>query len=172
MKHTFFYNIYVWAVCLVLFALPAGAQHTVSCLQQVSVRNDSLQLLLDMDLEAVNVSASTAVIFTPQLLGPSKQLLSLPPVIISGRIRERQDRRERYLSAGKESSVPYLRIRDTRHTGSKKITYRMSVPYTSWMQQASLLLCQEVKDCCDLQLLGVDTLVRKLSLNHGAATDW
>ncbi len=166
MKHTFFYNIYVWAVCLVLFALPAGAQHIRVVPQQVSVRNDSLQLLLDMDLEAVNVSASTAVIFTPQLLGPSKQLLSLPPVIISGGIRERQDRRERYLSAGKESSVPYLRIRDTRHTGSKKITYRMSVPYTSWMQQASLLLCQEVKDCCDLQLLGVDTLVRKLSLNH------
>ena len=166
MKHTFFYNIYVWAVCLVLFALPAGAQHIRVVPQQVSVRNDSLQLQLDMDLEAVNVSASTAVIFTPQLLGPSKQLLSLPPVIISGGIRERQDRRERYLSAGKESSIPYLRIRDTRHTGSKKITYRMSVPYTSWMQQASLLLCQEVKDCCDLQLLGVDTLVRKLSLNH------
>ena len=75
MKHTFFYNIYVWAVCLVLFALPAGAQHIRVVPQQVSVRNDSLQLLLDMDLEAVNGSASTAVIFTPQLLGPSKQLL-------------------------------------------------------------------------------------------------
>lgn len=69
MKHTFFYNIYVWAVCLVLFALPAGAQHIRVVPQQVSVRNDSLQLQLDMDLEAVNVSASTAVIFTPQLLG-------------------------------------------------------------------------------------------------------
>ena len=144
------YGPFAWC----FFALPAGAQHIRVVPQQVSVRNDSLQLLLDMDLEAVNVSASTAVIFTPQLLGPSKQLLSLPPVIISGGIRERQDRRERYLSAGKESPVPYLRIRDTRHTGSKKITYRMSVPYTSWMQQASLLLCQEVKDCCDLQLLG------------------
>ena len=120
MKHTFFYNIYVWAVCLVLFALPAGAQHIRVVPQQVSVRNDSLQLLLDMDLEAVNVSASTAVIFTPQLLGPSKQLLSLPPVIISGGIRERQDRRERYLSAGKESSVPYMRIRDTRIRDQRK----------------------------------------------------
>ena len=92
MKHTFFYNIYVWAVCLVLFALPAGAQHIRVVPQQVSVRNDSLQLLLDMDLEAVNVSASTAVIFTPQLLGPFKQLLSLPPVIIGGGIRERPSR--------------------------------------------------------------------------------
>ena len=62
MKHTFFYNIYVWAVCLVLFALPAGAQHIRVVPQQVSVRNDSLQLQLDMDLEAVNVSASTASI--------------------------------------------------------------------------------------------------------------
>lgn len=62
MKHIIFYNIYVWAVCLVFFALPAGAQHIRVVPQQVSVRNDSLQLLLDMDLEAVNVSASTAVI--------------------------------------------------------------------------------------------------------------
>lgn len=43
MKHTFFYNIYVWAVCLVFFALPAGAQHIRVVPQQVSVRNDSLQ---------------------------------------------------------------------------------------------------------------------------------
>ena len=50
MKHTIFYNIYVWAVCLVFFALPAGAQHIRVVPQQVSVRNDSLQLLLDMDL--------------------------------------------------------------------------------------------------------------------------
>ena len=82
MKHTFFYNIYVWAVCLVLFALPAGAQHIRVVPQQVSVRNDSLQLLLDMDLEAVNVSASTAVIFTPQLLGPSNNFFLCPLSII------------------------------------------------------------------------------------------
>ena len=41
MKHIIFYNIYVWAVCLVFFALPAGAQHIRVVPQQVSVRNDS-----------------------------------------------------------------------------------------------------------------------------------
>ena len=50
-----------------LRCLPARSI-SVSCRSRSLVRNDSLQLLLDMNLEAVNVSASTAVIFTPQLL--------------------------------------------------------------------------------------------------------
>lgn len=53
---------------------------------------------------------------------------------------------------------------DNHKTVSKNINYRISIPYASWMQSARLLLRQEVKDCCDLQLLGVDTLVQRIAL--------
>ena len=131
--------------------------------QRISVKNDSLHVQLQMDLNEVRVGRSRAFIFTPQLLGAGKQQLSLPAVVISGSIRDRQDRRESALSFHKESIAPYLRIRDGRNI-SKHITYRISIPYASWMRHAMLLLKQESRECCGNELLAVDTLQRDLGL--------
>ncbi|RHR33639.1 hypothetical protein DWX23_24775, partial [Parabacteroides sp. AF18-52] len=111
----------------------------------------------------VRVGRSRAFIFTPQLLGAGKQQVSLPAVVISGSIRDRQDRREAALSLCKECTVPYLRIRDSRNV-SKNITYHISIPYASWMQHAMLLLKQESRECCGNELLAVDTLQCDLGL--------
>ena len=131
--------------------------------QRISVKNDSLHVQLQMDLNEVRVGRSRAFIFTPQLLGAGKQQLSLPAVVISGAIRDRQDRREAALSLCKECTVPYLRIRDSRNV-SKNITYHISIPYASWMKHAMLLLKQESRECCGNELLAVDTLQCDLGL--------
>ena len=131
--------------------------------QRISVENDSLHVQLRMDLNEVRVGRSRAFIFTPQLLGAGKQQVSLPAVVISGSIRDRQDRREAALSLCKECTVPYLRIRDSRNV-SKNITYHISIPYASWMQHAMLLLKQESRECCGNELLAVDTLQCDLGL--------
>ena len=164
MKQVLLYNIYVYIVYL--FLLPGGcmkAQGIRIVPQRISVKNDSLHVQLRMDLNEVRVGRSRAFIFTPQLLGAGKQQLSLPAVVISGSIRDRQDRREVALSLCKECTVPYLRIRDSRNV-SKNITYRISIPYASWMQHAMLLLRQESRECCGNELLAVDTLQCDLGL--------
>ena len=133
--------------------------------QSVTVKNDSLHLWLEMDLNSVHVNSLAAVIFTPELAGKkgSSQKITLPSVVITGGTRFRFERRERALATSAENrEIPYLILLDNNRTGSKNVRYRISIPYTSWMQQASLLLRQEIKDCCDLQLLGVDTLKRNL----------
>lgn len=164
MKQVLLHIIYVYIVCLSL--LPIGcmeAQGIRIVPQRLSVKNDSLHVQLQMDLNEVRAERNRAFIFTPQLLGAQKQILSLPPVIISGSIRARQDRREAALSLCKECTVPYLRIRDRRDV-SKNIAYRISLPYASWMQHAMLLLKQESRECCGNELLAVDTLQRDLGL--------
>lgn len=164
MKQVLLHIIYVYIVCLSL--LPIGcmeAQGIRIVPQRLSVKNDSLHVQLQMDLNEVRAGRNRAFIFTPQLLGAQKQILSLPPVIISGSIRARQDRREAALSLCKECTVPYLRIRDRRDV-SKNIAYRISLPYASWMQHAMLLLKQESRECCGNELLAVDTLQRDLGL--------
>ncbi|MBC8618104.1 DUF3868 domain-containing protein [Parabacteroides faecis] len=165
MKQVLLYNIYVYIVYL--FLLPAGcmkAQGIRIVPQRISVKNDSLHVQLRMDLNEVRVGRSRAFIFTPQLLGEGKQQLSLPAVVISGSIRDRQDRREAALSLCKECTVPYLRIRDSRNV-SKNITYHISIPYASWMRHAMLLLKQESRECCGNELLAVDTLQCDLGLS-------
>ena len=148
------------SVCL----LQADAEGIRIIPHSILVRNDSLHLSLEMDLNAVRVNTLTAISFTPILRG-SREQLELPPVVITGNKRYRFERRERALTdRNTPLPVPYLILKDNRKTGSKHIRYEVSTPYVSWMHTASLLLRQEIKDCCDLQLLGVDTLVRHIAL--------
>ena len=132
--------------------------------QTLSVSNDSLHIRLDMDLNEVHAGSSTAILFTPLIQGRKEQLQKLPSVVISGKRRARQDRRERYLSLGKERMELYLLIREGRHTPSKTISYHMVIPYAGWMQHAALLLKQERRECCGNELLAVDTLQYDLNL--------
>ena len=129
-----------------------------------AVRNDSLHLLLDMDLNSVHVNSLTAVSFIPILQAANEQVgrIELPPVIVTGSKRFRFERRERALAVGQIPVIPYRVLLDKQQTGSKNIQYRIAIPYASWMQKASLLLRQEVKDCCDQQVLGIDTLTKNL----------
>lgn len=138
--------------------------------QSAIVRGDSLHLTVEMDLNSVQVNSYTAVTFTP-LLERGKTIVELPPVIITGKRRYGFERRERALQASRRPLVtPYLVLLDGRRAGSKNIRYEVSVPFALWMQGASLVLRKEVKDCCDTQLLGVDTLTRALALNRAAVS--
>lgn len=148
------------SVCL----LQADAEGIRIIPHSILVRNDSLHLSLEMDLNAVRVNTLTAISFTPILKGNREQL-ELAPVVITGNKRYRFERRERALTdRNTPLPIPYLILKDNRKTGSKHIQYEVSTPYVSWMRTASLLLRQEIKDCCDLQLLGVDTLVQHITL--------
>lgn len=130
------------------------------------MRNDSLHISLDMDLNDVHVGSLTAVSFTLVLQAAKREgvEVELPPVIITGSKRFRFERRERALASCNAAAIPYLVLIDNHKTVSKNIDYRISIPYASWMQKARLLLRQELKDCCDLQLLGVDTLEQQIAL--------
>lgn len=155
------------AIGMAASAGPVAADGIRIVPRSIQVKNDSIHLYLEMDLNSIHVNSLTAIIFTPELKATSKASgwLQLPPVVISGSKRFGFERRERALAVGKTPpAVPYLVLLESKRTGAKNIRYRVAVPYASWMQHASLLLRQELKDCCDLQLLGVDTLTQRLAL--------
>ncbi|WP_455638914.1 DUF3868 domain-containing protein [Parabacteroides sp.] len=172
MKHSSIHYIirYIfWGTGLCLFPSPLAAEGIQIIPRSITVHNDSLHMSLEMDLNAVHVNTITAVSFTPLLQG-EKGEVEFPSVVITGSKRYRFERRERALAVGKEPQpVPYLVLLDTRKTGSKTVRYKVSVPYASWMGHATLLLRQEIKDCCDLQLLGVDTLTHDIAVKTAAA---
>lgn len=131
--------------------------------RRITVHNDSLHIVLAMDLNSVQVRSLAALTFTPVLAG-KEHTLPLPAVVVTGKKRRRFELREQALSENSRPA-PYRTIRNNRNRGSKEIDYHISIPYASWMVHASLLLRQEMKDCCDLQLLGIDTLTRNIALN-------
>lgn len=137
---------------------------------QMVVRGDSLHLSMDMDLNSIRANSFTSITFTPVLKGANGKA-DLPPVIITGSRRYRFDRRERALqAANRVMATPFLVLLENRHTPTKNIRYHVSVPYAAWMQGATLMLRKELKDCCAPQLLGVDTLEKRLSLTNAPTT--
>lgn len=157
------YNLLLTGLIYLLLPGELSGQGLRIVPREISVRNDSLHLSLSIDLNAVRVNSLTALTFTPLLADETHQLL-LPPVVVTGTKRYRFERRERALSSASRPA-PFRIIREGHKQTAKNIDYHVAVPYTSWMAQASLLLKQEIKDCCNQQLLDVDTLTGNMALN-------
>lgn len=160
-------HIYVLIAAFLFHVSPArmAAEGIRIIPRSTIISGDSLRIILDLDLNSVRVGNLTAIYFTPYLDNKG-QLLSLPPVVITGSKRARFERREQTLLPGNAKRIePYLILCDTRKAVSKKVEYRIAIPYAAWMQHASLLLSQQIKDCCDLRTLSLDTLTTDLALN-------
>ncbi|WP_291587626.1 DUF3868 domain-containing protein [Bacteroides sp.] len=147
-----------------LSATPAATQSIRILTQEASLANDSLHLFLKIDLSGITINRHTAVHFTPTLSGAYVQL-PLAPVVLSGKKRYRFDRREWALQTPSETKamIPYAVLIQTRRHRPNVVDYHTAIPYASWMRQASLLLNQQVKDCCELEWLCTDTLAQSLS---------
>lgn len=152
------------ALMLLFSALHAWGQEARFILTDAEVAGDSLYLGLKLDFSSIRLNSRTCLHFTPILANARGGRLELPPVLLSGRRRYRFDRREWALNAdgGKHRAEPYLIQLYKRHSAPRPVSYHIGVPYSVWMGDAALLLRQEVKDCCDLQLLGVDTISVRL----------
>lgn len=144
-----------------------SAQRVKVLCRSMEVVDDSLHLHLEMDMSNIRLNSSTAVIFTPLLVSPVRWM-DLPPVVMSGARRFRFDRRSFALQAGRgvKQVSPHLVLIENGKLTFSDVRYRVSVPYASWMQGSDLLLRYEMKDCCDRQLLGVDTLSRHIHIER------
>lgn len=152
------------ALMLLFSALHARGQEARFILTDAEVAGDSLYLGLKLDFSSIRLNSRTCLHFTPILANARGGRLELPPVLLSGRRRYRFDCREWALNADgrKHRAEPYLIQLYKRHSAPRPVSYHIGVPYSVWMGDAALLLRQEVKDCCDLQLLGVDTISVRL----------
>ena len=137
-------------------------------LSKVWVEGDSVVVGIRFDFTGVDVRPRLALWFSPVLRG-TKQYLVLPAIVVSGKARARADRRNRFLSAGsaQREPEPYRLLKGNSPKRGNEIDYRVAVAYSPWMQEASLCLMLEDKNCCRLTLLGVDLLAEKLNLTGG-----
>lgn len=171
MKHIPLLHNLILILLVVLFCFHSNGKVTAQGIRIVPgklyVKKDSLHVNLTMYLDGISVGSGTALFFTPVMSGKKKQSLSLPAVIISGKRRARNDRREAYLSPfspDRNEPQPFRLIVAGRNSNAP-INYQIAVLYASWMQQASLLLRQEYKECCGKELLALDTLKRSLLIS-------
>ena len=74
-------------------------------LSKVWVEGDSVVVGIRFDFAGVSVRPYLALWFSPVLKG-EKRYLVLPAVVVSGKVRARADRRNRFLTAGRANREP------------------------------------------------------------------
>lgn len=161
------YNMAFCVLFCVLFFFSAAKASAVDIgISNINVKieADSLCIEMKIDVGTVKVSPSMCFTFTPVLRSKGR-LMILPAVVVTGKRRARFDSREIVFSPPPGYQKPLKTIYGNSPERGNIINYRVLVPYGLWMQHASLALMQEVKDCCDLQLLGIQNLVQDLAIN-------
>lgn len=166
MKQTHLYPAVIALLFTLLLSVPAQADLLGVRVSNTYLRReaDSLHLEMTLHLGAWKVTPGVAYTFTPVLRSRGRLAL-LAPVVVSGKRRARFDRRERLLSASTDAPAPFCLLTGDAIGRSRELVYRQTIAYQPWMDSASLVLMQESKDCCTLELLGIDELLPHLALN-------
>lgn len=112
--------------------------------------NDSLYLTFQLTLDAQLVPTCSSMIFEPRLEDEEgNNAIVFPYIQVNGEVRARLNRRwfslcsQQWLESYQR---PYLQINIHKYKG-EQLPYAFHVPYQPWMDQATLILHQEIIDC-------------------------
>lgn len=136
--------------------------------QNMEVRDDSVRIDLKIMANGIRIPSEQSLSLVPELHYKGKRVV-LPPVVLSGSQRARFDRREETVDPDPKKIEPYHVWVGARRGSSYNLRYRVSIPYASWMEHASLILKQVSKDCCTELLLANDVLTKDINLTPPCA---
>ncbi|MDR0845330.1 MAG: DUF3868 domain-containing protein [Tannerella sp.] len=117
-------------------------------------KGSKMRVELDFDMSQLRVGSNESKVYTPILVSGSRQL-ELPQMIIKGGRRYKADYREEQLSGqpvelsrvpeGQKAPEIYAVEKYRRNV---HYPYLVSVPYSSWMDKATINLREETYECC------------------------
>ncbi len=157
----------VITVILVLISLPFYAQGYKGEInldvKSLTEKNDSL--LIHLDIEVLNevVSSCSSMRITPELTDGNKSLI-LPHVLIRGNNKRQMDTRWKSLKGKKAVYDEPYSIVEVKGEGQKTVNYLVEVPYDMWMDNAVLLVHQELIGCRNEHRLFTASLNKKVDM--------
>jgi outer membrane protein OmpA-like peptidoglycan-associated protein len=152
------YNICLIALAVSLFAATFnGAAQTESVIfdGQIPVKihrlrqvEDSVQLVMDIDLTNVKISSGRSLVLTPLLISPQGREIKMKNILINGRQRQKAFAREVALNGWERD------VRNAHHAviplakeNRKAYRYTQSVGFESWMREARMDIEADLCGC-------------------------
>lgn len=135
---------------LLMLCLLAGASLRAQIVGDVSVtrkvlaeRDGQLHMVLEISVSRNAVTRSQSWAILPELSTPDRRSVKLfPHVLINGRYQQHMMERRRKLSGAYWAErQPYMTI-NVDGKSDQTVRYEMTVPYESWMADATLVLRQ------------------------------
>lgn len=151
-------TITILFICFGTFSLSAQKSYLEQIAvnnQQIMLQDDVVSLDMEIDVSNMKMGRNEMVIITPRLQSNSDQEenSTFSPVILNGKIRNRQVNRE--IALNRETNLtkmnPFAIIR-REHKSPQVIRYHATLPYEEWMKDASLTMATEQRGCagCDM----------------------
>ncbi|MDR2970248.1 MAG: DUF3868 domain-containing protein [Tannerellaceae bacterium] len=130
------------------------------------VRNDSLFLDMDITIYGLPINSANSLVLTPVLFS-EKDSLKLPHIRINGKHRDRMYGRAVAFSKGeKRDKSAYIVLRH-EYRMPQIVSYRDTVAYAPWMEEAGLLLEGSCRKHNDEQISAyMDILTDHLNLSR------
>ncbi len=153
---------------IAFFTVIPGAWAQDARLSGISIENrtavkqdDQVSLSFDISLDALQVKRNNMLVLTPVLKSNenSNDNVALPPVVVAGKKRNKILTRKEVLGAQLPITGKPLAIVARKNNSAQLVHYNVTVPYSSWMQDASLSLQHEVSGCADCMSLEGEQLL-------------
>lgn len=114
---------------------------------------DRVSVSMDVILDELNIRSNDRIVLTPVLKANNSQTShTFPAVIVQGGKRQKVYNRTQKLYGKPVFEVEPLAVIHRKNKESQAIGYTASVPFQSWMRDASLYVTEDVTGCaeCDL----------------------
>lgn len=146
-------------------AMPAMAQTTPQdakiVKEQIERVGDNVSVSFEFLLDDVKVRSNDMIIYTPVLVSAdnANDKLSLSPVVVAGGKRNKILKRQTVLNKENSANVEPEAVLKRKNNSQQSIAYALTVPYSNWMQGATVLVETEVMGCADCNENADDLLV-------------
>lgn len=128
-------------------------------------QGDQVSVSFDISLDALQVKRNNMLVLTPVLKSNENSLdnIALPPVVVAGKKRNRILNRKEVLGEQLPLADQPVAVVARKNNSEQSVHYNVTVPYRTWMQDASLSLVHEVSGCADcISLEGEELLVNNI----------
>ena len=160
MKRILYITLILFGTCTV--AQAQGTAKSVA-IDHVATEITGENLNLDFTVRAAGLELNGNGRLTLEFaIETADRRLVLPVVIYAGAERYRYDQRERVLSNAYQVE-PYHIYKGVKKNRSYDLTYRMSIPYYTWMEHASVTYREYTFDCSGDHLAGTGMLVADIN---------
>ena len=117
---------------------------------------DSLRIDIRFNASALKIKNREVAVITPAIVKNNERVM-LRSCGIYGRMRDIYYTRNEHLAPTSSEDMRYREHRAPEH-----IDYKISLPYTDWMENSSLVVCRKGYGCCGSELWSdADTLVEQ-----------
>jgi len=172
MKKTI-YNICIGILLLMLVTPSIAQTEAVIFDGQIPVKvqrlrqvEDSVQLVMDIDLTEVKVGTDRSLILTPVLVTSQGREHKMKNILINGNQRHKAFTREVELNGwGRQLNDAHQDIIRLNNDGRRVYRYRSSVEFENWMREARMDIESDLCGCAGhVQQLGSDKVANRIIL--------